>query len=95
VVRVERGWTRCFLFTANSRVQSHVTSCEIRSRRCGISAGLSPSFFGFLLSVNIPPLLHTHPTSPPDMCDSPHHAAQYHIISDPAPEERSWVWIKS
>jgi hypothetical protein len=39
-----------------------------------------PSFFGFLLSVIIPPLLHTNISTPHVLCDSPDQAAHYHIL---------------
>jgi hypothetical protein len=54
-------------------------SCEILSGRIGPGGG-SPSVFGFLLLIIIPPLLHTHVQPLPDVCDSPEQAAHYQIL---------------
>jgi hypothetical protein len=44
MVSVEGDENFVYILT-DSRVQSQMTSCEIRARRSGISAGLSLSFF--------------------------------------------------
>lgn len=41
---------------------------------------LYPSAFGFSLLIIIPPLLRTDSSPPLELCDSPHHAAHYHIF---------------
>lgn len=49
------------------QVEFQVTSCDICGGQTGIGADFSPSFFGFSLLIIIPPLPHTHPSSPPEM----------------------------
>jgi hypothetical protein len=41
------------------------------------TACYSATFFGFPLPIIIPPLLHTHLSLPPEVCDSPDQAAHY------------------
>jgi hypothetical protein len=45
-----------------------------------VALGTSQEFFGFLLLVRIPPLLHNHLSPPHDVCDSPDQAAYYHAL---------------
>jgi hypothetical protein len=70
---------RRWLPTSEPLVQSRLTLCEIRGGQNGNGAGLHPSFFRFALLIAIPPLLHTHLSLPHEVCDSPDHAAHYHI----------------
>jgi hypothetical protein len=66
------GW----FLTQRARVQSLMTLCGIR----GTGAGFPPSYYGLPLPVIIPPLLRTHLSTPPEVRDSPNHAAHYHIL---------------
>jgi hypothetical protein len=73
-----RGWAtaqvvRRSLLTPEDRVQSRVNSCEIHG---------GPSWFlsQFPLPIITPPLLHTHLSPPPVVCNSPDQAAHYHIL---------------
>jgi hypothetical protein len=50
----------------------------------------SPSFIYFPLLIIIPPLLHNQLSPPLEICDSPDHAAQYHILCTP-PVTRYWA----
>jgi hypothetical protein len=59
-VRTKNQTLRYWLFTADIRVQSNVTSSEIRRERRGSEQRLPPSFCGFSLLVFIPPLLGTN-----------------------------------
>jgi hypothetical protein len=43
-------------------------------------SSLSQTFFGFAPLIIIPPLRHTHLSPSPELCDSPDHAAHYHIL---------------
>jgi hypothetical protein len=46
----------------------------------GTGALIWLSFFGLPPLILIPPLLHTHLSPPPEVCDSPDQAAHYHIL---------------
>lgn len=48
------------LLTAMPQVRLQVASCEVRSELNGNSAGISSSFFGAPLLINIPLWLQTH-----------------------------------
>jgi hypothetical protein len=65
-------------FAAVPGVQSRVISCEIRGGRSGT---FLTELLRFPLPISIPPLLHTHLSHPPAVCDSPDQAAHYHILS--------------
>jgi hypothetical protein len=54
----------------DSHNKSWLTSREIHSGQNGIEEGLSMSSFEFPLLLIIPPLLHTHPSSPPEVTNS-------------------------
>jgi hypothetical protein len=72
---------RRWLFTAETRVQSRVTSSEIHGGRSGWDYSRFVSqFFGAPLLIIIPPLLHTHLSPPYEVCDSPDQAAHYHTL---------------
>jgi hypothetical protein len=58
-----------------------VTSCKIRDRNGCTGTGPAASLFAFLLLIIILPLLHTHLSPPSEVCDSPDHAAHYHILA--------------
>jgi hypothetical protein len=51
------------LFTAEARVRSQVSHCEICDGQSGTGTGLSPSTSISPVSIN-PPMLHTHPYLP-------------------------------
>jgi hypothetical protein len=54
---------------------------EIFCGQRGIGTGFCLSFFGFPVLIIILPLLGTHLSLSPEMCDSPEQAAHYHILS--------------
>jgi hypothetical protein len=67
--------------TAQTRFRTRVTSREIHCGRNGIGVGISRIFLGFPPLIIITPLLHNpFIAPPPEVCDSPDHAAQYHIL---------------
>lgn len=64
--QVDKFW----LLTAEPRVQTWVTFCEIRGGQIGTTADFSRvSYFLFLIIIN-PRLLHIHPYATPDVHDS-------------------------
>jgi hypothetical protein len=71
---------RRWLLTGEATVQFWVASCEIHGGRIGAGKGFSRRFFGLPSLIVITSLLHNHLSSPPDVCDSTHHAAHYHIF---------------
>jgi hypothetical protein len=66
--------------TAEPRIQSRMTSCEVGDERSALEQVYSTSFFGFPMLISILPLLHTNLSLPPEMCDSCDRAANYHIL---------------
>jgi hypothetical protein len=76
VSRAARRW----LITAETRIQTQVTSSDIRGGRSGTAADFS-EFFGFFLVVFIPSLLLRPACLSPshEVCDSPDQAVLYHI----------------
>jgi hypothetical protein len=62
---------RCCYLTAESAVQSYVTSGDIRGGRHGNEASVSKFFSGFTLLTIIPS----------EVGDNPDHATHYHNLS--------------
>jgi hypothetical protein len=62
------------------RVQSQVTSCEIRRWKFGTETGFSQSYFDFNLLGIIPSLLYGHLSRPSAVWCSRDHAAHYHVL---------------
>jgi hypothetical protein len=71
---------RSWLPNAEGGMQSSVTSCEVAGGRIGNGGGSSLGFSGFALLIANAPLLRTHLSPPPDVCDSSHQASHYHIL---------------
>jgi hypothetical protein len=65
---------------ATNRLSYVAALCEIRGRRSGNASGFSPTFFGLLLIIFIPQLLHAHLSSFLEVCGNPEQATQYHFI---------------
>jgi hypothetical protein len=78
-VKISAQAVRHRSLTAETGVNFRLTSCEIRGDRSGIEEGyLRASSLSSLLIT--PSLLRSHPSPPPEVCDSPDHAAHYHIL---------------
>jgi hypothetical protein len=62
-----------------AQVHFQVTLCEV----LGGKVAQSKFFFefNFHMLITIPPLLHTHPSLPLEVCDNPEQAAHYHTLS--------------
>lgn len=71
----------CWLLTVETTTESWLTSCKICAGWSGTGTVCSPSFFGFLILIIIPPLLHIHLSLLHNLCFSPDHAAHYNILS--------------
>jgi hypothetical protein len=73
--------TQLRLPTAEPLVQSRATSCEIRGGPSDTEAGVFSYFIRFPpVSHHATIAPHSSATPPPEMCDSPDHAAHYHIL---------------
>jgi hypothetical protein len=74
---------RLQVLVVEPRVHFPATSPDISGRYTGIREnGVLQISFVFPLLIIIPPLFLTHKrvSPPPEVCDSPDHAAQYHIL---------------
>jgi hypothetical protein len=61
-------------------IQSWLTLCKTYDAWGGTGAGFYSSFSSFPLLIIIPPLLHTHLSSFPELCGSPDHTTHYYIF---------------
>lgn len=69
--------TRHWLLIVETRVQYRLTTTEIHGWH---QSRVFSDLFSFILLITIPQLLHTHVSTPNEVCDSCHQSAYYHSL---------------